>query len=149
MSTQTSRPWGLYLFTFLTALAAAASAAFWVLGAMAVPQVSLSSTILFAAAAPPDARALARPLGGGLAVDAKAAPAVSTQYQLLGVVAGPVGKGYALLVVGNAPPKTFAVGAAVGDGQVLQSVSARGAKIGSSLQGDALAELSLPKPSGN
>lgn len=149
MAKQSSRPWGLYLITFFTALAAAGTAGFWVLGALAVAQAPSSSSTLIPSAAPADPQVLARALGGGGAVVAPAAPTVSTQYQLLGVVAGPVGKGYALLVVGNAPPKSYAVGASVGDGQVLQSVSARGAKIGSSLQGDATVELSLPKTAGN
>jgi general secretion pathway protein C len=66
----------------------------------------------------------------------------------LGVVCGPVGKGLALLVVGNASPKAYTVGAALGDGQVLQSVSARGAKIGNTLQGKTTVELRLPALAG-
>lgn len=149
MATQSTKPWGLYLITCLTALAAAATAAFWVLGALALPQSPSSTATLVPGAAPPDPQALARALGGGIAVAAQVAPTVSTQYQLLGVVSGPVGKGYALLVVGNAPPKSYSVGATVGDGQVLQSVSTRGAKIGNSLQGETLADLSLPKTTSN
>ena len=98
--------------------------------------------------AAPEAKDLARALGGDLVAQAKPVETTSTQYQLLGVVAGPVGKGYALLVVGAAPAKAYTVGAAVGDGQVLQSVSARGARIGRTLQGEAAVELSLPKPPG-
>jgi general secretion pathway protein C len=59
-----------------------------------------------------------------------------------------MGAGLALLVVGNAPPKAYAVGAALGDGQVLQAVSARGVKIGSTLQGKTTVELALPQPTG-
>ncbi len=131
--------------TFVTALLAAASAVYWVLGVAGVAgqRTPVTSTPIEPAA--PDAKDLARALGGALAPQAKPAEAISTQYQLLGVVAGPVGKGYALLAVDGAPPKTYAVGAALGDGQVLQSVSARGAKIGSTLQGDAAVELALPK----
>lgn len=149
MAKPTSRPWGLYLTTFLTAMFTAVSAVYWVLSALGVSQQRTPSPALLPLAAAPDPQRLARALGGGVEVAAKSAPTPTTQYQLLGVVAGPVGKGYALLVVGNAPPKTFAVGASVGDGQVLQSVSPRGAKLGSSLRGEALAELSLPKPAGD
>jgi general secretion pathway protein C len=92
---------------------------------------------------------LARVLGADLAPQVKPVELVSTQYQLLGVVAGPVGKGYALLVIGGAPPKAYTVGSALVEGQVLQSVSARGAKIGASLQSEAAIELSLPKPPGS
>ena len=145
MSTPSLRPWALYLVTFLTALLAAASAAYWVLGVAGVAgQPSPRASVLTVPHAP-DAKDLARALGGDLALQTKPVETTSTQYQLLGVVAGPVGKGYALLVVGGAPPKAYTVGSAIGEGQVLQSVSARGAKIGSALQGPATVELNLPK----
>jgi len=148
MATQHSRPWGLYLTTFAAALLAAASAVFWVLGTLGASAQGRAGAPLVASLAAPDTKNLARALGGGLALQSKPAETTSTQYQLLGVVAGSVGKGYALLVVGSAPPKAYTVGSAVGEGQVLQSVSARGAKIGNALQGDVTIELSLPKPPG-
>ena len=148
MSAPSSRPWALYLVTFLAALLAAASAAYWVLGVAGVAGRPSPRASVLTAPTAPDAKDLARALGGDLALQAKPVETTSTQYQLLGVVAGPVGKGYALLVVGSAPPKAYTVGAALGEGQVLQSVSARGAKIGSSLQGVATIELTLPKPAG-
>jgi general secretion pathway protein C len=132
----------------LTALLAAASAAYWVLGVAGVAGQRTQAASVLAGPTAPDAKDLARALGGDLALQAKPVETTSTQYQLLGVVAGPVGKGYALLVVGAAPPKAYTVGSAIGEGQVLQSVSARGAKIGSALQGPATVELSLPKPPG-
>jgi general secretion pathway protein C len=148
MSTHSPRPWALYLVTFLAALLAAASAAYWVLGVAGVAGQRTQAASVLTGPAAPDAKDLARALGGDLALQTKPVETTSTQYQLLGVVAGPVGKGYALLVVGGAPPKTYTVGSAIGEGQVLQSVSARGAKIGSALQGPATVELSLPKPPG-
>ena len=148
MSTPSPRPLALYLVTFLTALLAAASAAYWVLGVAGVAGQRTQAASVLAGPTAPDAKDLARALGGDLALQAKPVETTSTQYQLLGVVAGPVGKGYALLVVGGAPPKAYTVGSAIGEGQVLQSVSARGAKIGSALQGPATVELSLPKPPG-
>ena len=143
-----SRPWGLYLTTFISALCAAASAVYWVLGTLGASAQRAPKAPPVSVTVAPDAQTLARALGGGKAAVAEAAPAPSTQVQLLGVVAGPVGKGLALLVVGNAPPKAYTVGAALGDGQVLQSVSARGAKIGSTLRGEPTVELSLPKLTG-
>ena len=139
------RPWALYLTTFLTALLAAASAVYWALGVAGVAGQQTPRASVLVGSAAPDAKDLARALGGDLAVQSKPVETTSTQFQLLGVVAGPVGKGYALLVVGSAPPKAYTVGSALGDGQVLQSVSARGARIGPSLQGNATVELSLPK----
>ena len=148
MSTASPRPWALYLLTFLTALLAAASAVYWALGVADVAGQRTPRASVLVASAAPDPKDLARALGGDLALQTKPVETTSTQYQLLGVVAGPVGKGYALLVVGGAPPKAYTVGSAIGEGQVLQSVSARGAKIGSALQGPATVELSLPKPPG-
>ena len=144
MSTAFPRPWALYLTTFLTALLAAASVVYWALGVAGVAGQQTPRASVLVGSAAPDAKDLARALGGDLAVQSKPVETTSTQFQLLGVVAGPVGKGYALLVVGSAPPKAYTVGSALGDGQVLQSVSARGARIGPSLQGDATVELSLP-----
>jgi general secretion pathway protein C len=149
MSNATRRPWALYLLTFFTALLAAASAAYWVLGLADLAGQSQPRASVQQSPAAADSKVLARALGGDLAQQPKPVEAVSSQYQLLGVVAGPVGKGYALLLVGGAPPKTYTVGAALPDGQVLQSVSPRGAKIGSSLQGATSIELSLPKPAGS
>jgi len=143
-----SRPWGLYLATFISALCAAASAAFWALGTLAVSEQRAQKASPISQAAAPDAQTLARILGGGAVPAAEAPPNPVTQFQLLGVVAGPMGAGLALLVVGNAPPKAYAVGAALGDGQVLQAVSARGVKIGSTLQGKTTVELALPQPTG-
>ena len=143
-----SRPWALHLVTFVTALLAAASAVYWALGLAGVVGQQMQATSVMVASPAPDAKDLARALGGGLVAQSKPAPNTNTQYQLLGVVAGPVGKGYALLAEGGAPAKTYAVGAALGGGQVLQSVSVRGAKIGSTQQGDTVVELSLPKPPG-
>ena len=145
---QISRPWGLYVITCLTALLAMASAVYW---ALAVPQpmpLRMSALMPVAGAATTDTRILANALGGGPMQDFPITPTAPPLYQLLGVVAGPVGKGFALLVVGNAPPKAYTVGQELGDGQVLQAVSARGAKIGNTLKGKTTVELSLPKASG-
>jgi general secretion pathway protein C len=148
MTMRTSRPWGLYVISCLTALLATASAVYW---ALAIPQPTpprVSALTPVGGAATTDTRILANALDGGHVQDSPITPTAPSLYQLLGVVAGPVGKGFALLVVGNAPPKAYTVGAELGDGQVLQAVSARGAKIGSTLQGKTTVELSLPKASG-
>jgi len=143
-----SRPWGLYLVTFISAVCAAASAVFWVLGNHRVSDQRAPKIPIVSTSVVPDIQTVARALGGGGVVSAATAPTSSMQFQLLGVVAGPAGKGLALLAVGNAPPRAYAVGAGLGDGQVLQSVSVRGVKIGKTVQGEATLELSLPKPTG-
>ncbi|MFM6992307.1 MAG: type II secretion system protein N [Rhodoferax sp.] len=134
--------------SFLTALLAAASVVYWVLGVMGLPSQHTPGPLAMAVPDAAPAHDLARALGGNLQTPASAPVVPSTQYQLVGVVAGPVGKGYALLAVGSAAPKAYTVGSALSDGLVLQSVSARGAKIGATVQGPTTLELALPKPHG-
>ena len=148
MSLQKSRPWALYLTTFVAALLVAASAVYWALGVMGASSQHAQRAPILASAPTSELRDLAQALGGGQASSDKPPETASTQYQLLGVVAGPVGKGYALIAVGGAPPKTFVVGAELASGLVLQSVSSRGVKLGTALRGNAAVELSLPKPPG-
>ena len=65
--------------------------------------------------------------------------------QLFGVVvAREAGQGHALMAVDGAPAKTYKVGSVVIDGLVLQSVSTRGAKLGSTMEGPASPTLELP-----
>ena len=148
MPTPTSRPWTPYVLTFLLALLAGACVVYWVLSTMGVANQSPQTAAVELKSGDSDAKDLVRALGGKPAASSSAPSVPSTQYQLLGVVAGPVGKGHALLVVGSAAPKAYTVGSALGEGLILQSVSARGAKIGMSMQGPATVELALPKPHG-
>jgi general secretion pathway protein C len=148
MPTSHPRPWTLYVLTFSVALLAGASVVYWVLGTMGVANQRVQAASVDTKSDAPDAKDLARALGGPSLAPASAPSAASTQYQLLGVVAGPVGKGYALLVVGSAAPKAYTVGTALAEGLVLQSVSARGAKLGATLLGPTTLELALPKPHG-
>lgn len=125
---------------------AGVSAVYWVLGTAGSaserpPMVSVSPY-----PNEPATIELAHALGGKPLASASAPATESTPYQLLGVVAGPVGKGYALLVVGSAAPKAYMVGTVLREGLILQSVSARSAKIGATLQGPTTLELVLPKP---
>jgi general secretion pathway protein C len=134
--------------TFASALLAGASVVYWVLGATGPQHAPAPAAQALAAPDAPGAKDLAMALGGKLIAPASVPVVPATQYQLLGVVAGAVGKGHALLVVGAAPPKAYTVGSALGEGMVLQSVSSRSAKIGASMQGPSTLELTLPKPQG-
>ena len=134
--------------SFGSALVAGASVVYWVLAVTGLPNQQAPAANAMAAPDAVSAKALARALGGDLQAPASSPALPSTQYQLAGVVAGPVGKGYALLAVGSAPAKAYTVGAALPDGMVLQSVSARGAHIGATVQGPTSLELALPKPHG-
>lgn len=138
MSSFSPRPLALYLATFLTALLAAASAVYWVLGVADVAGQHTPRASILVGSVAPDTKDLARALGGDIAPQTKPVETTSSQYQLLGVVAGPVGKGIALMAIGNAPPKAYRVGSTLEGGQVLQSVSKRGALLGTT-------QLELPQ----
>ena len=112
--------WRVRWTTFVAALLAAASAVFWTLGTTSATKQPEPKPELVSSAPVSDASALARALGGGL------------------VSAGPVGKGIALMAIGNAPPKAYRVGSTLEGGQVLQSVSTRGALLGTT-------QLELPQ----
>ena len=142
------RSWPPLALTFVSALLVGASAVYWVLGIQSIASPQVQVAPLAAAPDAPQSKDLVRAMGGKPLVPASAPPALSTQFQLVGVVAGPVGKGYALLAAGSAAPKAYTVGSALADGLVLQSVSARGARIGPSMQGPSSLELTLPKPHG-
>ncbi|MDR0225607.1 MAG: general secretion pathway protein C [Burkholderiaceae bacterium] len=141
--------WHVKAATFVLWLLAAGVAAFWVLrlaggAASAAPPVGPVQSVQI------DTQALARALGA-VAPDVQAAaptaaPVVS-RYALLGVLAGrDSGAGAAVIAVGNQPAKPFRVGSSVEEGVVLQSLSAREARLGPSLQGPSSVTLKLPQP---
>lgn len=142
------RRWHVRAATFGLWLLAAGVAAFWALrlsgGGVAAP--------VPAPAAEPvqvDAQAMARALGAGtpVAVATPVAAPAASRYALLGVLAGrDSGAGAAVIAVGSQPAKPFRVGSSVEDGVVLQSLSAREARLGPSLQGPSLITLKLSLP---
>jgi len=91
-----------------------------------------------------DVSVLAQALGAGAAPISVAPAAAPLAIQLLGVVAGSGGKGHALLLVGDAPPKTYKVGSKLSDGLVLQSVGPRSAQLGADIKGPTRQTLELP-----
>lgn len=142
------RVWHVRAATFGLWLLAAGVVAFWAL--------RLGANASSAPVPPPavepvqvDAQALARALGG-VASATNAAPVaapVVSRYALLGVLAGrDSGAGAAVIAVGSQPAKPFRVGGMVEDGVVLQSLSAREARLGPSMQAPASITLKLPEP---
>jgi general secretion pathway protein C len=134
--------WSTRIATFGVAALATGSAAWWALtlsnAAPWQPSVSL------APAPQLHVSVLAQSLGAGVAPANTTPAAAPLAIQLLGVVASVGGKGHALLVVGSAPPKTYKVGSKLGEGLVLQSVSARSAQVGEAMKGPARQILELP-----
>jgi general secretion pathway protein C len=145
MQTSAFQIWWIRAAAFLVAAMASASAAWWAL--------TLSNTVTWqpsvsALPAPQmDVAALAQALGAGAAPVSAASASASAPplaIQLLGVVAGSGGKGHALLLVGDAAPKTYKVGSKLGDGLVLQSVGPRSAQVGAEMKGPTRQTLELP-----
>lgn len=142
-SAQGRGAWPVKWLTLLLWALAAGVAVFWCLrwssgGAGPLPAPAPEPALQV------DASAMAKALG---AVAMPAAAPVSSRYALLGVLAGrDSGAGSAVIVVGGKPAKSFRVGDTVEDGVVLQSLAAREARLGSSMQGPATAVLQLPQP---
>jgi general secretion pathway protein C len=142
MQTSVFQIWWMRAATFLVAAMASGSAAWWGLTmSNAAPwQPSVS-----ALPAPQwDVSVLAQALGAGAAPISVAPAPAPLAIQLLGVVAGSGGKGHALLLVGDAPPRTYKVGSKLGDGLVLQSVGPRSAQLGADIKGPTRQTLELP-----
>lgn len=142
MSTQAYPNWWTRLVTFLAAALTSASIAWWGL-TLNTPSGGVPS---FDARPVPqiDASALGRALGADTMPQAQVPASEAVTIQLFGVVAREAGQGHALMAVDGAPAKTYKVGSVVIDGLVLQSVSTRGAKLGSTMEGPASQTLELP-----
>jgi general secretion pathway protein C len=136
--------WAVAGSTFVLWALVAASAVFW---GMKLISGSGSGPIAPPApnASPADPAAVARLLGATPTAAATAPVAsLSSRFSLLGIVAEADGGGAALISVDGKPPKPYRVGAAVDEGLVLQSVQARRAAIGASLQASPAVTLELP-----
>jgi general secretion pathway protein C len=129
-------------------LAAGLSAGYWVL--LAVGRTPVTPVAAAPMALPVvDAALVARALGVPPAVAptsvAQAPVATPSRYVLLGVVAVGPAQGAALIGMAGQPPRPYRVGAVLGGGLVLQSVSRSSARLGPALQGPATVELTLPQ----
>jgi len=142
MQTSVFQIWWMRAATLLVTAMASGSAAWW---ALTLSNTAPWQPSVSALPAPQmDVAVLAQALGAGAApVSAALAPA-PLAIQLLGVVAGSGGKGHALLLVGDAPPRTYKVGSKLGDGLVLQSVGPRSAQLGADIKGPTRQTLELP-----
>lgn len=130
--------------TFVLWALVAASAVYWGLkltgggGVVAAPPA-------VRAPAPVDPAALARLLGSSPTAPGVAPVAsLASRFVLLGIVASRGRQGTALIAVDGKPGKPFAVGDAVQEGLLLQSVEGRRAALGASMDGPAAVTLELP-----
>ena len=119
------------------------SAVSWVLRWTAVSDLSTVASAEPQPLPEVDATAVARSLGAA-PVQAVAAPSLASRFQLMGVLAGGPNAGAALIAVDGKAAKPFRVGAAVGDGLLLQSVQGRSVSLGASMDGPQTLALDLP-----
>ena len=137
------------LVAFVIWAAVAASAMFWILRLSASSPAAPVHTVAVSAAAPPrgDLTRLfgAEPAAAGGEAVAAESP-LSSRFKLLGVAAPRQGGdriGLALIAVDGKPARSYAVGAAVDGELVLQSVHARGARLGAT---GAVPQVTLDLP---
>ena len=143
------------LVAFVIWAAVAASAMFWLLRLSASSPAAPAHTVAVAAATTPRGD-LTRLFGAAPAATGEGPAAVvesplASRFKLLGVAAPRQGgdrNGLALIAVDGKPARSYAVGAAVDGELLLQSVHARGARLGmSGAQAQVTLELpALPAP---
>jgi general secretion pathway protein C len=138
------------LAAFLIWAAVAASVMFWILRLGVSSPAAPGHTVAVGAATTPRgdlSRLLgAAPAGDPGAVSVPAQTPLSSRFKLLGVAAPRQGGdriGLALIAVDGKPARSYVVGAAVDGDMVLQSVHARGAKLGAR---DAVPQVTLDLP---
>ncbi len=149
MSTLVHNRWLPRTGSFAVWLLAAGCAVYWGLKLPAVSSGAPAAPAVAGPAVPADPAAVARLLGATPAAASAgpaAAPAQSTRFALVGVVAGRSHGGAALIAVDGKPAKPYRVGAKVEEGLVLQSVAPRRATLGPAAGGPAAFTLDMPLP---
>jgi general secretion pathway protein C len=145
--------WPARLSTFALAALAAASVVYWGLRwsePISTPRANGEGF----SQSPIDTGRVAQLLGASSAPagDDEAAPALNaaSRFKLLGVIAQGKGGGLgsALITIDSAPAKPYKVGDRLSDELVLQSVSARGAALASSMQAPVSITLEVPPLAG-
>lgn len=147
MQTDAYRLWSTRIVTFAIAALAAASVAYWGLKVWGLSAPAISSTALVEQMTPVSSQAIARALGGGMAPVATASTAapVASRYDLIGVAAGRIRAGAALISVDGQNAKPVRVGTLVDNDMVLESVSGRQAVLSSSTGTSAKLTLEMPE----
>lgn len=147
MTTLDRSLWPARLSTFLLAALAAASVVYWGLR-WSEPMSTPRANGDWSNPRPIDTGRVAQLLGASATPVSGGAPAVNAmgQYKLIGVIAEAKGRGFgsALIAIEGAPAKPYKVGDRLSDDLLLQSVSARGAALASSMRAPASVELELP-----
>ena len=146
MQTDAHRLWTTRIVTFSISVLAAASVGYWGLKGWSLSPSSMPSTVLAEQMPPLNAQTIARALGGGqaLAVTASSPSPVTSRYDLVGVVAGQLRAGAALIAVDGQEAKPVRVGTLVDNDMVLESVNGRQAVLSSSTETTKKIVLEMP-----
>ena len=147
MQTDAYRLWSTRIVTFALSALAAASVVYWGLKVWGLSTPAALSSALVEPMSAVSSQAIARALGGGMAAVATAstaAPAAS-RYDLIGVVAGRIRAGAALISVDGQDAKPVRVGNLVDNEMVLESVNGRQAVLSASTGTAAKLTLEMPK----
>lgn len=147
MQTDAYRLWSTRIVTFAVSALAAASVGYWAVKGWGPPVTSAPPPVALMTAPPGGGQAIARALGGGRTAAVQVvgieAPAVSSRYALLGIVAS-LGRSAALISVDGQAAKPVRVGNPVDEDLVLKSVSLRSAVLASSRNARSDITLELP-----
>ena len=146
MQTDAYRLWSTRIVTFALSALAAASVVYWGLKVWGLSTPAAPSSALVEPMSAVSSQAIARALGGGMAAVATAstaAPAAS-RYDLIGVVAGRIRAGAALISVDGQDAKPVRVGTLVDNEMVLESVNGRQAVLSSSTGTSKKLTLEMP-----
>lgn len=146
MQTDAYHLWCARIVTFSLSGLAAASVGYWLLKGWPVTAPSAVAVVSMEAA-PQGQQSLARMLGGGTSklTPVEVQKTSATRYVLMGVLASH-GQGAALISIDGQAARPVRVGEAVDETLVLQSVTARRAVLGGSLNDAAVMSLDLPLP---
>ena len=147
MQTDVYRLWSTRIVTFAVSALAAASVGYWAVKGWGSHVSGAPPPVASMAAPSGGVQGIARALGGGktatMPVAGREAPAVSSRYALLGIVASP-GRGAALISVDGQAAKPVRVGNPVDGDLVLKSVALRSAVLANSRNMPAEITLELP-----
>jgi len=147
MQTDAYRLWSTRIVTFAISALAAASVVYWGLKVWGLSTPAVASAALIEPMPAASSQAIARALGGGMApvATALAAAPVASRYSLIGVVAGRIRAGAALISVDGQDAKPVRVGTLVDNEMVLESVNGRQAVLSSSTGGSEKLTLEMPQ----
>ena len=148
MQTDAYRLWSTRIVTFAISARAAASVVYWGLKVWGLSTPAVPSAALVEPMPAASSQAIARALGGGMApatATASSTVPAASRYDLIGVVAGRIRAGAALISVDGQEAKPVRVGNLVDNEMVLESVNGRQATLSSSTGGPAKMTLEMPK----